>query len=152
MKRLLACASVVALLGGCAQFNSSVSAKLDSVQQDVGQLLATGQAQFASANAVALAATPPDQDFINCYAAADQVLAAAQKVQAASISSNNGAVVAAEIATLYTPGSDQYNWAQSTLVSGCSAKITKAAGNFINASGVLAAIPALLKLAPLAGA
>jgi hypothetical protein len=154
MKALLASVSLLALaacgVSTITAINSSVSDKLDQLQTDVSQLLVTGQAQITAIDSAALAMTPANNDLHNCAVAGGVVLTASQKLTAATNTANNGPLVAAAVATAYLPGSDQYNWAQSTLVSGCAAEVQKVTGNVVGAGTVLAGIPALLKLAPLA--
>jgi hypothetical protein len=164
-RTLLAGVAMLALtLGACSTAPTKIDAvntKIDAVKTNalntlqtvVADLVATDNTDLTNGDAIALAATPPDTDFDNCAKAGIAVATAAKKVIAASNSANAGLISLGEFTSLYVPGSDQYNWAESTLVSGCSAKIAKEMSIVPTAGQTLTAIPVLLKLAtPLAGA
>src|SRR5580692_747962 len=99
------------------------------------QLANTATQDLNTQIAVANAATPPDVDGAQCGAAALQVTAAIQKVTAATQPATGvpgtalatpptvGAFTTAEIASLYQPGSAQFNWAVKVLETGCIAKV-----------------------------
>lgn len=150
MFKILACASTVALLVGCAALNTKV---VDPLIAAIGRIHNTAVADLIGAENVAMAATPVDTDGYNCAAAAIVVGAQINKVLAAANVSGAGVLTTAELASLFQPGSAQYNLAQQKLNSGCSAKATDVLG----AAGALAvggAVGALAtgQLLPLAAA
>lgn len=123
---------VTLALGACTAVNTQV---VDPLITDLSRINNTGIADLEQVEAVAQAATPPDTDGKNCAAAAitvgqeiDQVLTAAQ-------GTNSGPLTLAELASLFQPGSIQYDQANQTLTSGCAAK----AQDVLGAAGVLAA-------------
>lgn len=142
----IACVSVVALLGGCASgIISNTQTQINSVNDalitDLGKIAATATADLQQVEKVASVpnARMPggieDQDGYNCAAAAITVGAQIQAVMAAGAGPGAGIMTTAEIASLFQPGSAQYNQAKQTLTSGCAAK----AQDVLGAAGVLAA-------------
>jgi len=152
MIRLLALGMLL-LISACVSSSTSNT----QVNGVLTQLANTATGDLTSAAAVANAATPPDADGATCGAAALTVAAAMQKVLlvtappvAGAKPATIGAFTAAEIASLYQPGSPQYQWAVKTLVSGCAAKIIdvqQAANANLSIAGLIAAIPSVLPLA-----
>src|SRR5215469_11301004 len=125
--------ALVVVLVGCEQLNQRI---VDPLLKDLQKINATAQADLGQAKLVALAATPPDQDGANCADAAITVSASINRVFAAATGSTaSGPLTAAELASLFQPGSIQYNTARQTLTSGCAAK----AQDVLGAAGVLAA-------------
>lgn len=131
--RTLAALSLAAL-AACTSLNTKV---VDPLITALGKINATATADLVQVEVVAKAATPPDTDGFNCAAAAitvggeiNAVFAAANNGQAAT-----GPLTLAELASLFQPGSAQYDQVSQTLTSGCSAK----AIDVLGAAGVLAA-------------
>lgn len=129
------------LLASCTTFNTKV---IDPLLTDLGKIGATATADLTVAKSVALAATPPDTDGANCITAALTVAAQINAVNVAAGVPNAGVLTTAELASLFQPGSAQYNQAQQTLVSGCAAKAQDVLGptGLLAAGGVTAAIAA----------
>jgi hypothetical protein len=145
LRQLLSTAALVAL-AGCAGFNTQV---VDPALKTLAQVANTATADLTNVEAVAKAATPPDTDGFNCAAATLVVLGQIQQVTAANNLSNAGAFTAAEMASLFQPGSAQYNQATNTIASGCVAKANDVLGaaNVLAAGGVVAVLPKILPLA-----
>lgn len=143
MRRTLACA-VVALLAGCSQQLSAVQTDIntkivDPLLTDLAKIGNTVQADLQNVVVVANAATPPDVDGANCATAALTVQGQIAKVLTAANTPAAGVLTTAEVASLFQPGSAQYNQAKQVLTSGCAAK----AQDVLGPVGVLAAGGAL---------
>lgn len=146
-------------LAGCVS-NSAGNAITSTLTQIANTATSDIQTQINVANA----ATPPDADGAQCGTAALQVAAAMQKVLAVtapvSTTTNGtttttapvvGVFTLAEIASLYQPGSAQYQAMAKILVSGCAAKVMdlqQAANANLSVGAIAAAIPTVLALAP----
>jgi hypothetical protein len=158
LRKLLATASVATLLTGCAGglVNQQQSAQITTVLTQVGNTLTTDLQQQA---AVALAATPPDVDGARCAGTvptnpadpttgtgALSVAAAIQKVAGVTANQQVGALTVAEIATLYQPGSAQFNWAVTQLETACIAKVHDVNQAINSTSGIITALPSILAL------
>lgn len=76
-----------------------------------------------------------DQDGLRCAQAATVVLTQINALNAAANGPGAGAMTVAEMASLFQPGSPQFDQAQNTLVTGCVAK----ANDVLGAAGVIAA-------------
>lgn len=128
-------------LASCAAFNTKV---VDPLLTSLAKIGATADADLAVADNVALAATPADNDGHMCIIAARTVGGQIKAVTTAANVPNAGALTTAELASLFQPGSAQYNQAQQTLVSGCAAKAQDVLGpaGLMAAGGVTAAIAA----------
>lgn len=136
---LLAAFIIAAALFGCAGpisgVQSTVTDVSDALLTDLAKIGNTAQTDLAKADAVALAATPPDQDGHVCLTTVGGVLGDIQKVNAAAGGAGAGVFTVGEMASLFQPGSIQYNTEKQKLVSGCAAK----AQDVLGAAGVLAA-------------
>lgn len=143
---------IVALgLTACATSSTTPTNTLITVLSKISN---TAAADLTDAQQVALAATPPDTDGANCAAAALTVQAQVAKVVAASNVSGAGAFTVAELASLFQPGSAQYNQANNTLAAGCIGKANDVLGpaGVIAAGGVAGALAATNSILPLAAA
>ena len=68
-----------------------------------------------------------------------------QKVLAATPSGGQaGVITAAEVASLYQPGSAQYNWVVTTVETGCIAKLHDINQAAASATGVFATLLAVI--------
>jgi hypothetical protein len=115
---------------------TTVNSKVvDPLITDLAKINATAINDLQVAQKVAQAATPPDTDGFNCYAAAITVANQINSVIVAAQGPAAGVLTTAELATLFQPGSAQYNNVKQQLVSGCAAK----AQDVLGAQGVLAA-------------
>jgi hypothetical protein len=147
------------LLAGCAGgiISQSQSADITKVLTQVGNTLT---ADLQQQRLVALAATPPDLDGAACAGtlpdpaivgdlgtSALGVAAAIQKVSAVTANKQVGALTIAEIATLYQPGSAQFNWAVKMLETGCIAKVHDVNQAINSTAGIITALPSVLALA-----
>lgn len=112
------------VLASCA----STPAGSNPLFTTLAKINATATADLLAAQAVAKAATPQDLDGYNCAGAALTVAGQITQVNAAAQTAGAGAITAAEMATLFAPGSAQFNQAQNTLASGCIAKANDVAG------------------------
>ena len=132
------------LLAACAGTTAS------SGQQTLANLTTianTAQADLTTAIAVANAANPVDTAGANCAKAAMQVGADIQKVMAATpASATVGMFTAAEIASLYAPGSPQFNQEVTTIETGCIAKLHSVLQAGQATAGLPAAIAAALAI------
>jgi hypothetical protein len=146
MRQLIAPIALVAALAGCSSFNAKV---VDPLITDLAKVNATATADLNTAINVAMAATPPDNDGAACakaaltvnsqvaavVAAANPTPPAGTTTAPATPTAAAGALTAAELASLFQPGSAQYNMVKQELTSGCAAK----AQDVLGAAGVLAA-------------
>lgn len=128
------------LLAGCSgqlsQVQTTINTKIvDPLLTDLAKIGNTAGADLTNVIAVANAANPPDTDGANCAKAALQVQNDIAKVLAAANTPQAGVLTTAEIASLFQPGSIQYNTEKQVLTSGCAAK----AQDVLGAAGVLAA-------------
>ncbi|HUK59367.1 MAG TPA: hypothetical protein VLV50_09065 [Stellaceae bacterium] len=146
MCKLLFAAAAVLSLAACAALNSKV---VDPLLTDLQKINATAAADLNNAEAVAKAATPPDTDGANCAAAVLTVQGQIAQVMAANDLSNAGMLTAAEVASLFQPGSAQYNQAENTVATGCIAKANDvlSAAKVVAAGGVAAVLPQIIQLA-----
>ncbi len=148
MRKLLAPIACVALLGGCA-LSTAQSNQINTI---LNQIANTATTDLTQQQKVALAATPPDTDGANCAGGALTVAAAIQKVLAATPQGTQiGAFTTAEIASLYQPGSAQFNWAVTTLETACIAKVHDVNQAVNSTAGILTSLPSILTLAPAVG-
>ena len=148
---VVACAFVAACALSAAQS--------DSITTVLTQLGNTLTADLLQQRAVALAATPPDLDGAACAGTlptnpadattgtgALTVAAAIQNVLAVTAGKSVGALTVAEVATIYQPGSAQFNWAVKTLETACIAKAHDINQAINSTSGIITAIPSILAL------
>lgn len=136
MRSLLraSCAVLPLLLASCAAINTTV---VDPLLTDLSKINNTAIADLQQAIKVADAATPPDVDGASC---AQSAITVGGQINAVFAAANNGGsatgpLTLAELASLFQPGSIQYDQAKQTLTSGCAAK----AQDVLGAAGVLAA-------------
>lgn len=150
MKQLAAALTLLAL-GACTSFNTKV---VDPLITDLSRINATGIADLKTAQLVARAATPPDVDGDNCAGAAVTVGGQINAVLAVAKGPNAGVLTTAELASLFQPGSAQYEAAKQVLVSGCAAKAQDVLGpaGLLAAGGVLGALATSNAILPLAAA
>lgn len=147
------------VLDGCAQqitgAQSAIQKQIvDPLLTDLSKIGNTTGADLKNVVAVANAATPPDADGANCATAALTVQQQIAKVLTAANTPAAGVLTTAEVASLFQPGSAQYNQARQTLTSGCAAKAQDVLGaaGLLAAGGVLGAISAGQVLPVLAAA
>lgn len=113
-------AAFVTSLAGCAGGGAGGQATIANLTT----IANTATADLNTAIAVANAATPPDTDGANCAQAALTVANNIKAVLAATpATATVGVFTAAEIASLYAPGSAQFNQAVKTIETGCIAKL-----------------------------
>lgn len=142
---------VVIVLEACTAVNTRV---VDPLITALSRINATGIADLKVAQAVALAATPPDQDGFNCAGAAVTVGGQINAVFAAAKGTGAGVLTTAELASLFQPGSAQFEAAKQVLVSGCAAKAQDVLGpaGLLAAGGVVGALATANGILPLAAA
>jgi hypothetical protein len=129
-------AAIAIALNACSSAVTSVNTQVvDPLITTLSKINATAVADLTTAGNVALAATPPDKDGASCIAGTITVAGQINAVLAAAKGANAGVLTTAELASLFQPGSAQYNAAQQVLVSSCAAK----AQDVLGAAGVLAA-------------
>lgn len=128
---------VIAALAACAPLSSFNQEVVDPLITVLDKVNATAVTDLQGAEKAAQAATPTDTDGFNCAAAAIVVLGevTAEFAVVSGAKSAPGPLTLAEMASLFQPGSAQYNAAKQTLTSGCAAK----AQDVLGAAGVLAA-------------
>ena len=159
MKRMMLVSTAALALVGCGSFgvSSSQSKAISTVLTQLGNTLTSDLQQQAK---VAMAATPPDTAGAACAGTlpnpavpndtgtgALAVAAAIQRVAAVTAGTSVGALTVAEIATLYQPGSPQYNWAVTTLETACIAKVHQTNQAINSTAGIITALPSILALA-----
>ncbi len=137
--------------------SQSQSTQITTVLTQLGNTLTTDLQQQAL---TAMAATPPDVDGARCAGTLPEpdqagrspgpapwpVAAAVQRVNAVNANKPIGALTVAEIATLYQPGSAQFNWAVTTLETACIAKVHDVNQAVNSTSGIITALPSILAL------
>ena len=141
MRNLFLGTVCAAALAACTAFNTQV---VDPLITDLAKIQATADADLVIADNVALAATPPDNDGDMCIKAVRTVGSQVKNVLAAANQPNAGPIATAEIASLFQPGSAQFNAAQQAITSGCAAKAQDVLGpaGLLAAGGVTAAMAA----------
>jgi len=158
MRRILPIILLVAssvALSGCANgflnFNSKV---VDPLITDISKLNNTASGDLVIAENVATAATPPDTDGYNCAAGAIVASGQINKVLAAAQGTGAGVITTGELASLFQPGSQQYNAVKQELTSACAAKAQDVLGaaGVLAAGGVVGAIAVSNQILPLAAA
>lgn len=141
------------LLAGCATGTNPVYQITDPLLTVLSRISNTAGADLVTVEAVAKAATPPDTDGFNCAAAAMTVQGEVSSVVTAAHVPTAGAGTVAELASLFQPGSQQYNAAKQTLVSGCAGKAQDVMGPAaLLGTGVIGAMAVGQQLLPLAAA
>ena len=156
MKKLFAL-GLLCSVSACAIVSANQSTQITTVLTQLGNTLIADLQQQA---ATAMAATPPDVDGARCAGTlpnpaisgdlgtgALAVSAAIQRVNAVNANKPIGALTVAEIATLYQPGSAQFNWAVTTLETACIAKVHDVNQAINSTSGIITALPSVLLLA-----
>lgn len=141
-------------LVGCANTGTATTGAFNPLIVVLSRINNTGLADLASVEAVAKAATPPDMDGYNCAVAATTVAKQISVVITAGNTSSAGVLTMAEIASLFQPGSAQYNQAQNTLAAGCIAKANDVLGpaGVVAGGGVVGVLAATNSVLPLAAA
>jgi hypothetical protein len=134
---------------GCQQFNQQTVTPILKTLAQVGN---TAVADATQAKAVALAATPPDTDGANCWSGVIAAIGEINQVNAAATGGPAGAAgvfTGAEMASLFQPGSAQYNQVTNLIATSCVAKANDVLGaaNVLAAGGVVAVLPKILPLA-----
>jgi hypothetical protein len=149
-------AAVTAFTVAACALSAADSSSITKVLTRLGNTLT---ADLLQQRAVALAATPPDLDGAACAGTlptnpadpttgtgALTVAAAIQNVAAVTAGKSVGALTIAEMATLYQPGSAQFNWAVKTLETACIAKVHDVNQAVNSTSGIITALPSILAL------
>jgi hypothetical protein len=131
MRIIIASLTAVALISGCAAFNTKV---VDPLITAISRLNNTATADLVVAENVAKAATPADTDGANCAAGAIVAAGQINAVLVAAGGKSAGAFTTAELSSLFQPGSSQYNAVKQELTTACAAK----AQDVLGAAGVLA--------------
>lgn len=158
--KLIASTCLLALTSCVGPVGQVISADQNAqISKVLTQLSNTLVQDLQQQRAVALAATPPDLDGAQCAGTlptnpadattgtgALTVAAAIQAVAKVTTGKAIGALTIAEIASLYQPGSAQFNWAVKTLETGCIAKIHDINQAVNSTSGIITAIPSVLAL------
>jgi hypothetical protein len=153
MKRALVVAVAVPLFAiACQSTLSTISSKVvDPLITALSRINNTAIADLQNAQKVALAATPPDADGNQC---AGGVITVGTQVNAVltAAGKSSGPLTLAELASLFQPGSAQYNAAQQVLVSACAAKAQDVLGaaGVVAAGGVIGALATANGILPLA--
>jgi hypothetical protein len=153
--RIAFAAAALLSLAGCANgflnFNTKV---IDPLITDISKINNTAGGDLVIVENVAKAATPPDTDGYNCAAAAITVNGQIGQVLTAANVTGAGALTTGELASLFQPGSQQYNSVKQTLTSGCAAKAQDVLGaaGVLAAGGVVGALAATNTILPLAAA
>lgn len=154
--RILVAAPALLLLAGC-QLAPPTPAPVPPGNQlatVLSRIVNTASADLQTSESVALAATPPDNDGASCAGAALTVKDQVAKVVTAANVPSAGAFTVAELASLFQPGSAQFNQANNTLSSGCIAKANDVMGpqGVIAAGGIAGVLAATNTVLPLAAA
>ncbi|MDE2020080.1 MAG: hypothetical protein KGJ13_07080 [Patescibacteria group bacterium] len=93
-----------------------------------------------------------DKDGLTCAQSATAVLTQVNAVNAAANGPGAGVLTVAEIASLFQPGSPQFNQATNTLTAGCIAKANDVLGpaGVVGAGGVIGVLASTNAILPLA--
>lgn len=138
---LLAFICIAGLLGGCtAAQTTTLTANLTTIAN-------SAQSDFTGVVNVANAATPPAPHVATCAQGGITVNAAMQKVLAATAGQTVGVFTAAAVASLYQPGSAQFQWVVTTLQTACIAEVTDLMQAGASTAGLPAAMLAVLAVA-----
>lgn len=124
MRKFLAVAGVL-FLAACNLLPGSMQTDITKFLTGLSQKVTT---DLTNAQAVANAATPVDTAGVDCASALLEVQADVNKVVVASNAAGSGIVTAAEVASLFQPGSLQANTERDKLVKGCSVKVAQVSG------------------------
>jgi hypothetical protein len=145
---------VALALAGCSGTGSNpIYNVTDPLITVLSRVANTAGADLVVAENVANAATPKDTDGYNCDAALLTVQGQITAVVTAAHVPTAGAFATAELASLFQPGSQQYNQAKQVIVSGCAAKAQDVMGpTALLGSGVLGALAVGQQVAPLVAA
>lgn len=165
--RLAAMSSVISLAACASPGGSGVPSNLlsqlgNALIKEVTAISAAGLADIKQLEAVASVPNPglpgeiEDQDGLACAKAAEGVLTQINAINAAANGPGAGALTAAEIASLFAPGSPQFAQASKTLNAGCYAKAYDVVGPMGIALGggvvgVMTTAPQILPLAAAGG-
>jgi UDP-3-O-[3-hydroxymyristoyl] glucosamine N-acyltransferase len=154
MKRILFIAFALTLAACASSTTTTATGPANQLIVALSRISNTGVADLTVSENVANAATPPDTAGATCAAAAITVAQQVQKVMTAANVSNAGVFTTAELASLFQPGSPQYNQAANTLAAGCIAKANTVLGptGVIAAGGVVGALANSNALLPLVAA
>lgn len=152
--------NVVVATIGIAALAACATANTNPLINELAKISAAGLADLQRVEAVASvpnAALPggiEDKDGLACAQAAVTVLTQIQAVNTAANGPGAGALTVAEMASLFQPGSPQYDSAANTLGTGCLAKANDVLGptGVVAAGGVVGAMVATNGILPLAGA
>lgn len=150
MKKVLVLGCV--LLAGCT--GNPIQKVTTPLITVLSRIANTAGADLTTVISVAQAATPPDNDGALCAQAALVVQGEIARVVAAANVPTAGALTVAELASLFQPGSAQYNLANNTLASGCIGKANDILGpaGVVAAGGVAGVLAATNTILPLAAA
>ena len=154
MRRIILPLSFAAALAGCSNPTLINTKIVDPLITDLSKINNTLNADLVGVQKTALAATPPDTDGANCAAAAITVSGQIATVNTAASGTGAGVLTTAELASLFQPGSAQYNAVKQTLTSGCAAKAQDVLGaaGVLAAGGVVGALATTNTILPLAAA
>ena len=124
------------------------AANSQAIIKNLTTILNTAQADLNTAILVANAASPPDVDGAACAKALIALNASMIAVMAATpAGATVGVFTAAEVASLYAPGSAQFNQVVKTVETGCIAKLHDINQAGASTIGMPAAIAAALAIA-----
>jgi hypothetical protein len=147
--------SFAALLAACSSTSTTnpIYTVTDPLITVLSRVVNTAAGDLTAAEAVANAATPKDTDGVNCDASLLVVQGQINAVVTAAHVPTAGAFTIAELASLFQPGSAQYNQAKQTIVSGCAAKAQDVMGpTALLGTGVIGALAVGQQIAPLVAA
>jgi hypothetical protein len=153
----LSLVAVLAMLAGCQSSTGTntnpINAIADPLITVLSRLSNTAAADLTTAQNVANAATPKDTDGANCAGAALTAQGQVNAVITAAHVPTAGAFTVGELASLFQPGSQQYNLVKQELVSGCAAKAQDVMGPAaLLGTGVIGALAVGQTVLPLAAA
>lgn len=153
MSRISFLAAACALLASCSGTTNPIYSATDPLITVLSRVANTAGTDLTVAENVANAATPKDTDGFTCDAALLTVQGQISAVVTAAHVPTAGVFATAELASLFQPGSQQYNQAKQLIVSGCAAKAQDVMGpTALLGSGVLGALAVGQQIAPLAAA
>ena len=150
MRKMIVGLAALSLVA-CSSVQTNV---VNPVLTDISRINNTAIADLTNAQAVAKAATPADMDGYNCATTVIAVAGQINAVVTAAKGPGAGPLSNAELASLFQPGSQQFNAVQQQLTSGCAAKaqdVLGAAGVTL-AGGVAGAMATTNLILPLAAA
>lgn len=132
------------VLAGCNLLPASTQTNITNF---LTSLANKATADLTVALNVANAANPVDTAGANCAGALIQVQGDVNKVVVAATNAGAGAITAAEVASLFQPGSPQANNERDVIVQGCAVKVAQVSGAIAGTAAWFTALATMFAVA-----